>query len=60
MTRPAGFTLLELLVVLVILGLLASVTAPAVAGAAPAISLRFFSAVPLDAITLDFARQVIE
>ncbi|TNC66429.1 ATPase, T2SS/T4P/T4SS family [Rubellimicrobium roseum] len=30
------------------------VTAPAVAGAAPAISLRFFSAVPLDAIALDW------
>ena len=30
------------------------VTAPAVAGAAPAISLRFFSSVPLDAIALEW------
>jgi general secretion pathway protein G len=41
---PAGFTLLELLVVLVILGLLASVTAPAVA--------RYLSGAKVDAAKL--------
>jgi general secretion pathway protein G len=41
---PAGFTLLELLVVLVILGLLASVTAPAVA--------RYLSGAKIDAAKL--------